>query len=291
MKRLVGSAKGPVVHYVPWCSGEHARAHRGFTLIELLAVIAIIAILAAMLLPVLSKAKQQGLRTACLNNLRQLTACWAMYAHDNNDAMPPNNSVYDVFTGQPIPGADLTQTWCPGNARADTNSDNIRLGYLFSYNTSTAIYKCPADRAPVVPLSGDVLNIPRSRSYNMSQSINGLSGPELNANLWWIPSYQKLTKIMKPPPTQLFVFVDVHEDEILDSLFGIPFAGGALDGIWFDLPANRHNQGGCFSFADGHAERWKWKAPKVFRSLGQSVLPEEYPDYRRIQAAVRASWD
>ena len=107
----------------------------------------------------------------------------------------------DVFTGQPIPGADLTQTWCPGNARADTNSDNIRLGYLFSYNTSTAIYKCPADRAPVVTLSGDVLNIPRSRSYNMSQSINGLSGPELNANLWWIPSYQKLTKIMKPPPS------------------------------------------------------------------------------------------
>lgn len=289
---LVDLAKGPAVDFMPCNSKKGARAHRGFTLIELLVVIAIIAILAAMLLPALSRAKQQSLTTACLNNLRQLTTCWSMYAHDNNDVLPPNNSVYDINTGQPITGADLTQTWCPGNARADTNSDNIKIGYLFPYNTSTAIYKCPADRAPVVTLSGNVLNIPRSRSYNMSQSINGMSGPDpLSATLWYIPSFQKFTRIIKPSPTQIFVFTDVHEDEILDSLFGVPYPNSPWEGMWFDLPANRHNQGGCFSFADGHSERWKWRAPKVFRSLGQSVSPEEYPDYRRVQAAVRPSWD
>jgi prepilin-type N-terminal cleavage/methylation domain-containing protein len=42
----------------------------GFTLIELLAVIAIIAILAALLLPALTRAKQQANSTVCKNHLR-----------------------------------------------------------------------------------------------------------------------------------------------------------------------------------------------------------------------------
>jgi prepilin-type N-terminal cleavage/methylation domain-containing protein len=51
---------------------------RGFTLIELLVVIAIIAILAALLLPVLSKAKQRARRSQCLMNERQLALSLTM---------------------------------------------------------------------------------------------------------------------------------------------------------------------------------------------------------------------
>ena len=59
-----------------------------FTLIELLVIIAIIAILAALLLPVLSSAKARAKRTACLNDLKQISLGIHLYAADNGDVLP-----------------------------------------------------------------------------------------------------------------------------------------------------------------------------------------------------------
>jgi len=64
------------------------ETRRGFTLIELLVVIAIIAILAAMLLPVLSRAKESGHRIACLNNLKQLSLAAQLFVNDNDSNYP-----------------------------------------------------------------------------------------------------------------------------------------------------------------------------------------------------------
>jgi len=63
---------------------------RAFTLIELLVVIAIIGILAAMLLPVLSRAKQRAQGALCPGNGKQLMMALHMYTADNNDFFPPN---------------------------------------------------------------------------------------------------------------------------------------------------------------------------------------------------------
>jgi prepilin-type processing-associated H-X9-DG protein len=180
-------------------------------------------------------------------------------------------------------------TWCPGLAPFDTTTENIERGLLFRYNKSTDIYLCPSDKSRVRTPRGKILNIQRTRSYNLSQSINGLPYGNKSA---YVPSFTKESDIDDPSPAELLFFVDVHEESIHDSHFGIPPKswGSAGEPRWWDLPAGRHSQGGSFSFADGHVERWKWARPKIFIELGQLVRQDgEIADFQRVQRGVKSA--
>jgi prepilin-type N-terminal cleavage/methylation domain-containing protein/prepilin-type processing-associated H-X9-DG protein len=255
---------------------------RGFTLLELLVVIAIIAILAALLLPALSQAKSRGLTVACLNNLKQLGICWHSYTLDNNDAVVPNNSVMAVTTSGAAGSIAVGASWC----LAEPTVTNVQNGMLFGYNRCVGIYHCPADRSTLSDPSGSALGLPRARSYNMSESVNGYPGYDSFIDNY-IPSFTKLTQINAPNIGNCLVFIDENEYSLIDSQFGMPTDYYDGTQVWWDMPANRHSQGANLGFADGHAERWKWVVPKVFTGWLQPVPPPEMSDWLRVKACIK----
>ena len=105
-------------------------------------MIAIIAILAALLLPVLSQAKESGRRIACASNLRQLSVAAVIYAQENDDTMV---NMYDGSVG----GGNNSGTngWIYfANFGGPALFDPGR-GLLYQNLESKAVFKCPTDRA------------------------------------------------------------------------------------------------------------------------------------------------
>ena len=120
-----------------------APSRSGFTLVELLVVMAVIAILAAMLLPVLSRAKEQGYNAVCKGNLRQMGIALANYTGEHQcypffeylvNAHPPlanGNLVLWPDELEPYSGAKWTSRsvlWRSGLEQSTLPMSKLRAG-------------------------------------------------------------------------------------------------------------------------------------------------------------------
>jgi prepilin-type processing-associated H-X9-DG protein len=211
-------------------------------------VIAIIAILAAMLLPAISKARLRAERVNCLNNLRQLQFAWVMYADDNNDrlALNPDMSMIGSTTGWIRGVMKWDSPLAPWNDNYDTTFLTTSLLAPYS-NRSPGIYRCPGDKTPAVKGV-------RVRSISMNGEMGRVSSDPKVQNPGYFVFY-KQGAIIKPSPSQAWVFMDEHGDSLNDGFF---FVMMGQTTCWYDLPASYHGGSGGLSFADGHSETHVW---------------------------------
>jgi len=246
----------------------------GFTLIELLVVIAIIAILAALLLPALTKAKQQAQGVQCLSNNKQMTTAWKMYTGDNGGWLAYNiagdlmdNNHTNTWVSDWM---DFTPNWAD-----NTNSARLldpQYSLLAPYTASAGIYKCPADQSTA--LEGGT-PCPRVRSVSMNEAVGRFADP------YWLnylqPSvnftvFQKEGDYGGMSTALLWVFDDEHPDSINDGCLAVAICPTLGSTMWVDVPASYHNGACGIGFADGHAEIHKWLDRR-------SVFPIEYNAY------------
>jgi len=282
---------------------------RGFTLVELLVVIAIIAILAAMLLPVLSRAKQRAQGALCLNNGKQLMTAIHLYTGDNSDFYPPNPD-----DGNTIPG----HNWASGEAGiggpdefnpdvlADPNLSML-IGYL-SHNVS--VFKCPADNREGLyqgsnpQLIGKI--VPAARTFSMNQAVGTIcagfaageahsGAPDLPVNGPWLDgthnhqhdspwrTFGKSSDVGQPSPSDLWVLVDEDASGLNDAAFAFQMTSPD----WVDVPGTYHNIGCGFAFADGHSETHRWIYRREKES-GDITDPKDVADWNWMAAHTSA---
>jgi prepilin-type processing-associated H-X9-DG protein len=215
-----------------------------------------------MLLPALAAAKNRAKSTQCLNNTKQLTLAWSMYANDANDRLVNNHGNGNQDAGRYAwitAGSKLGYGSWNGSARAElsslamTSAWAILNGSLYAYNNNAGIYHCPADLAR----DASPTPVQRNRSYSISCGMNWANdNADVNpAN----GSFFRLTAIQNPNPVNASVFIDVSANSIDNNEFPCYNAGEGTYQYW-KLPTSRHSDGGMLSFADGHSEYWKWRS-------------------------------
>jgi len=276
---------------------------RAFTLIELLVVIAVIAVLLAILVPVMSAAKEHAQRAVCLSNLRQLTTAWIAYADDHDGKLVNGNAMekWSNSTGRHMDGwLGLAFSSAMSQSRSDILK-NPDKGALWPYLRDIGIYHCPGDRGTfnycsysILPGTNGILMegtyVPDTTRVEVTPAGKRIGKTVLRVT--------HLTDIVSPPAGERAVFICACR-------VGIDFEVLYLEPKWlyFSPPPLYHGKGVTLSMADGHAEHWKWKGretiamPRItspagddFLISGENYQPQTEDGLYDLQRLQKATW-
>jgi prepilin-type N-terminal cleavage/methylation domain-containing protein/prepilin-type processing-associated H-X9-DG protein len=228
----------------------------GFTLVELLVVISIIAILMAVLIPALSKAREQAKKVVCANNLKTMALGDQMYANDCDDYHVP------ILNGRSQNDWMWFQNPLFMRMIAMKGRKNTEASQGYTADTLPKDYKCPSDKRTIG--NGGLLkqaNVIQGVSYGMN-SVGLRSGPPPAGCGGWCyhsPGPGKvhaLKTIEVIRPSEKFFFMD-------SEWFAVDYTGANYTLFWeiqgdsmnasqWDVPAYRHSEGANVAFYDGH---------------------------------------
>ncbi len=237
------------------CDKQRRIFLTGFTLIELLVVIAIIAILMAILIPALNRAREQGKRAVCLNNVRSLTTAWVMYCDDFDGKLPKGYA--DSYDGwiHLVPGYSY-------NREQASESDQLQAlknGLLYPYLKTTKVYRCP------VAKKGEL------STYSMTHAMNG-DDYIYTVEPQEVRILKRITEI-KHPATRIAFLDDFIRDH--DACWMVFWSKPK----WWNATPIRHGYGNVFSFADTRAEYWKWRDQRTI-DLAIKCYDDNTPEAR-----------
>jgi len=267
----------------------------GFTLIELSVVTASLAILAVVLLPALAGTKPNTRAFQCMNNERQITLGWQMYAADNNGLLPPNDYPWlTAYRGASAQSHYEMRNWVVGTMAnsLDANSGSPQAvaemtdpnTLLSPYVHDPKAYHCPADNF-INPLTR-ALNV---RSYSMNSAVGTIGftfytsgSPPLGSPVQggWLPgnsynasqttwlTYGKMSSFTRPGPASTFVIIDENPFSINDGSVAIPAAATPGATYLIDFTSGLHGAAGVLSFADGHVIVHKWQDSRTYTPQG-----------------------